>query len=69
MTPVEVRVRIADRPALLEWVPFLIVNNCSKLEVNIFSNERNITKRLISSDSKSKKGHNCVKNILRVTCL
>ena len=38
-----VRVRMIDRPtdrsALLEWVPVLIVNDYSKFEVNIFSNE------------------------------
>ena len=41
MTPMGVRVRMTDRwtdrPALLEWVPLLIVNNYSKFEVNIFS--------------------------------
>ena len=46
-----------------------IVNNYSKSEVNIFSKDRDIRKRLIlSKNSKCKKGHNYVKKHLRVTC-
>ena len=30
MTPMGDRVRMTDRPALLEWIPFLIVKNYSK---------------------------------------
>ena len=40
MTPIGVRVRMTDRPALLEWVPFLIVNSYAKFEVNILSKDR-----------------------------
>ena len=60
MTPIGVMVRMTDRPALFECVSFLIVNNHSKCEVNIFSKDKDIRKRMILSE-KSKKGHNCVK--------
>ena len=41
----------------LEWVPFFIVNNYPKSEVNIFSKERNIRKWLIlNENSKCKRG-------------
>ena len=57
MTPMRARIRQTDKSALLERVPFLIVNNYSKFEVNIFSNERNITKILIlNENSTSKRG-------------
>ena len=62
-TPLGVRVRMTDRPTLLEWVPILMVNNYSKFAVNIFSKDRDIRKGLIvSENAKSKKGHNYVKN-------
>ena len=54
MTPMGVRMTEIDRPALLEWVPFLMVNNYSKFEVNIFCKDIDIRKRLIlSKNSKS----------------
>ena len=36
--------KIGGLPPLLVWVPFLIVNNYSELQVNIFSNNRDIRK-------------------------
>ena len=33
-------------PVLLVWVPFLIVNNKSEFQVNIFSNEKDILKNV-----------------------
>ena len=46
----------------MKWVPFFIVNNYSKFEVNIYSKDRDIKKRLnLSENSTSKKGHNYVK--------
>ena len=46
-------------PPLQVLVPLLIVNNYSKFQVNIFSNNRDI--RLHLENSKSKRGHNFVK--------
>ena len=36
--------KIGGLPPLLVWVPFLIVNNYSEFQVNIFSNIRDIRK-------------------------
>ena len=36
--------KIGGLPPLLVWVPLLIVNNYSELQVNIFSNNRDIRK-------------------------
>ena len=41
-------------------ISLLIVNNYSEFQVNVFSNNRDI--RLHIENSKSKKGHNFVKN-------
>ena len=50
MIPKGVRVRMTDRQtdrlSLLEWVPFLIVNNYSEFEVNIFNKNRATRKRV-----------------------
>ena len=43
----------------------MIVNNYSEFQVNIFSNNRDI--RLHLENSKSKKGHNFVKENWRIT--
>ena len=47
------------------------MKNKSEFQVNIFSNDRDITKCpsfcMTTKKSKSKKGHNCAKNILIVT--
>ena len=45
--------------------PHLILNNFSEFQVNIFSNNGDI--RLHLENTKSKKGHNFVKKILRIT--
>ena len=45
--------------------PFLIVNNYSEFQENIFSNNRDI--RLHLENSKSKKGHNFVKKNWKIT--
>ena len=67
MTPMGIRVRMTDRQTDLPYwngFPFFIVNNYSKFEVNIFSKDRDIRKRLIlSENSKWKKGHNYVKKL------
>ena len=36
--------KIGGLPPLLVWVPLLIVNNYSEIQVNIFSNNRDIRK-------------------------
>ena len=46
MTPMGVKVSMTDKPALLEWISFFILNNYSKFEVNIFGKDRDIRKRL-----------------------
>ena len=67
----EVRVRMiirpTDRSALLEWVPVLIVNDYSKFEVNIFSNDRYFRKRLILSEILSRK-RSITMSKMKVTC-
>ena len=36
--------RQTERSDLLEWIPFLAINNYSKFEINIFSKDRDTRK-------------------------
>ena len=50
MTPVGVMVRIDRQTCPIGMGSLFVVNNYSKFEINIFSKDRNIRKRLILSE-------------------
>ena len=53
---------------LLVWVPLLIGNNYSEIQVNIFSYNRDISKcQSFPQNFKSKQGHNFVKKNWSIT--